>query len=71
MWRVKEILSRPSALNALELDTPSFSLIVRRSLKLYADALLKGDVETVEREQRLVRESSHVPAIRRNDPSPS
>jgi hypothetical protein len=64
MWRVKQILSRPSEVNALELDTPSYSLIVRRSLRLYANALLKGDVATVEREQRLVRESSHVPAHR-------
>ena len=80
MWRAKQILSRPSAISALgasggvrrlgdphALDTPSFSLIVRTSLNLYAEALLKGDVAVVEREQRLVRESSHVPSRKLSD----
>ena len=64
MWKIKNLLTLPSVEGAQGPDAPSFSLIVRRSLKLYCAALLKDGASAVADEQRRVRESSHVPARR-------
>ena len=60
--RAREILSRPSPDGAHNpLDSPSFSLIVRRSLRWYAERLALAASGVVERERQLVREASHLP----------
>lgn len=55
--RVRQILSRGT-------DEPSYSLIVRRSLKWYGEQLAITSGRAVEREQDLVRVASHVPVVR-------
>lgn len=60
--RIKQILSRPcSTIPHGPSDSPSFSLIVRRSLKHYREFLGTAVPEDVEAERSSVREHSHLP----------
>lgn len=60
--RIKTILSRPCSKSPHGLpDCPSFSLIVRRSLKHYREFLDTAVPEGVEAERSRVREHSHLP----------
>ena len=61
--RVQQILSRGT-------DAPSYSLIVRRSLKWYSEQLTKASGGVVAREQDRVRVASHVPALRTRTTAP-
>ena len=66
MWLIRKMLSVTSAHNreiTAAIDAPSFSLIVRRSLKLYRDLLVNSESAVVAQEQRLVRENSHLPVV--------
>lgn len=58
MVRIKQILSRGP-------DSPSFSLIVRRSLKVFDRQLQTASTGEVEGERALVRVASHVPRLDR------
>jgi hypothetical protein len=65
--RIRQILSRPSPSTLPHgvpgLDVPSFSLIVRRSLKSYREFLETTTPWGVEAERGLVRCNSHLPNI--------
>ena len=66
MGVIRKLLSVTSAHNreiTEAIDAPSFSLIVRRSLKLYRDLLVNSETAVVAQEQQLVRENSHLPVV--------